>query len=177
MVCGIQIGGIFIRETKIRPVRAALFAALLPICAWISLPIADIAFTLQTFGIFLALFTLGGKWGCAAILVYLLLGCVGLPVFAGFQGGIGILAGVTGGFLWGFLACGLIYWAFEKLCKPIGAILGLLACYACGSLWFCLYAGETGFLAALVKCVVPYLIPDGIKLHLAWSVHRRLPGR
>ena len=74
--------------------------------------------TLQTFGIFLALFVLGGKWGSVSILVYLLLGLAGAPVFAAFQGGIGTLVGITGGYLWGFLLTGLSYWAFEKLCKP-----------------------------------------------------------
>ncbi len=133
-----------------------------------------ITFTMQTFGVFLALFTLGGKWGCAAITVYLLLGTAGLPVFSGFQGGIGVLAGATGGFLWGFLAGGLVYWGFEKLCKPIGALLGLAACYACGSLWFCLFAGEAGVGAALLSCVVPYLIPDLGKLTLAATLAQRL---
>ena len=65
--------------------RAALFAALLSVCAWLSLPVLDVAITLQTFGIFLALFVLGGKWGTVSIGVYLLLGLAGAPVFSGFQ--------------------------------------------------------------------------------------------
>lgn len=135
---------------------------------------ADIAFTLQTFGVFLALFVLGGKWGTAAIGVYLMLGAAGLPVFTGFRGGFGTLLGFTGGFLWGFLLTGLVYWSFEKLCKPLGSILGLACCYLCGSVWFCLYAGGAGFFAALVKCVIPYLIPDLGKLYLAMIVARRM---
>ena len=144
------------------------------VSAWISIPFGYIAFTLQTFAVMLALFTLGGKWGTASICVYLLLGAVGLPVFAGFQGGLGTLLGVTGGFLWGFAAAGLIYWGFEKLCKPIGAILGLLACYALGTAWFCLYSGEAGFTAALASCVIPYVIPDLGKMYLAWICGRRI---
>ena len=144
------------------------------VSAWISIPFGYIAFTLQTFAVMLALFTLGGKWGTASICVYLLLGAVGLPVFAGFQGGLGTLLGVTGGFLWGFAAAGLIYWGFEKLCKPIGAILGSLACYALGTAWFCLYSGEAGFTAALASCVIPYVIPDLGKLYLAWICGRRI---
>jgi biotin transport system substrate-specific component len=81
---------------------AAFFAALITVCSWISLPVADIAFTMQTFGVFLALGLLGGKWGSVAIAIYLLLGAVGMPVFSGFRGGVGMLAGVTGGYLWGF---------------------------------------------------------------------------
>ena len=77
--------------------RAALFAALTAICAWISIPVADIGFTMQTFGVFLTLGVLGGKWGTVSILIYLLLGAVGMPVFSGFRGGMGMLLGVTGG--------------------------------------------------------------------------------
>ena len=70
--------------------RAALFAALIAICSWLAIPTA-VPFTLQTFAVFLALGVLGGKLGTLTVAVYLLLGAVGLPVFAGFQGGLGAL--------------------------------------------------------------------------------------
>ena len=155
-------------------VRCALFAALLAVCAWLSVPIGDIAFTMQTFGVFLALGVLGGKWGSISILIYLALGAVGMPVFAGFRGGPGGLRGVTGGYIWGFLATGLVYWGLEKLNKPLAMGLGLVACYVCGCLWFSVYAGGAGFVGAMVKCVVPYLIPDLCKLVLAERLARRL---
>lgn len=154
-----------------------MFAALLAICAWISIPVADIAFTMQTFGVFLVLEVLGGKWGTAAIGVYLLLGTVGMPVFSGFQGGIGTLLGVTGGYLWGFLATGLIYWALEKRCNCLAPIAGLLGCYLCGSFWFSIYAGSAGFWAGAMKCVIPYLLPDLAKLSLAKLLGKRLRAR
>ena len=78
-------------------VLSGLFAALLALCGWISLPLGSLRFTLQTFGLLLALLTLGGKWGSVTVLVYLALGAMGLPVFSGFQGGIGVLLGPTGG--------------------------------------------------------------------------------
>ena len=155
-------------------VLCALFASLTAICAWLSVPVPDIAFTMQTFAVFLSLGILGGKWGTASIGIYLLLGAVGLPVFSGFQGGFGTLLGVTGGFLWGFLVCGLVYWSLEKLCKPIGIFLGMLSCYFCGCIWFSVYAGGAGFLAAAVKCVVPYLIPDAVKITLAALLANRI---
>lgn len=154
-------------------VRCAMFAALTAVCAWIALPLGDTAFTLQTLAVFLSLGVLGGKWGTVSILIYLTLGAAGMPVFAGFRGGLGALLGVTGGYLWGFLLSGLIYWGFEKLCKPIGIVLGLLACYGCGCIWFSVYAGS-GSLWAAVKCVIPYLIPDAVKLYLAYFLSRRL---
>ena len=155
-------------------VLCSLFAGITCLCAWLSVPALDIAFTMQTFAVFLTLGVLGGKWGTVSIGIYLLLGAVGLPVFSGFQGGPGVLLGVTGGFLWGFLVSGLVYWALEGLSKPAAMGAGLLACYLCGCLWFRAWAGETGFWLAAAKCVLPYLIPDGAKLILAFTLSRRL---
>ena len=164
--------------------QCGLFAALLSVCAWLSLPIADIAFTLQTFGVLLTLALLGGKKGTLSIFLYLLLGAVGLPVFTGFQGGIGVLLGPTGGYLVGFLFSGLAYWLLcgilntGKTGSLMGMIFGLLVCYLVGSFWFwMLYLSQgspIGFAAVLAKCVVPYLIPDGIKLAAAWLLSHRL---
>jgi biotin transport system substrate-specific component len=143
------------------------------VCAWISIPFGYIAFTLQTFAVMLALFTLGGKWGTASIWVYLLLGAVGLPVFSGFRGGIGMLLSVSGGFLWGFLLSGLTYRALERWGKLPALVVSLPVCYLCGCLWFGLYAGGgLGFIIA--RCVLPYLIPDFLKLWLAWGLARRI---
>ena len=155
-------------------VRCALFAALMAVCAWLSVPVGDIAFTMQTFGVFLALGVLGGKWGTVSILIYLALGAMGMPVFSGFRGGFGVLLGVTGGYIWGFLATGLVYWGLEKLHKPLALGLGLGACYLCGCLWVSVYAGGAGFAAAVLKCVIPYLIPDLCKLVLAVKLAKRL---
>lgn len=156
----------------------ALFAALLCLCAWISVPAGDIAFTLQTFGVFLTLGLLGGKRGTAAIGVYLLLGIVGLPVFSGFRGGIGVLLGTTGGYILGFLALGLVYWLLApRLPQSLAMIAGLLVCYLFGTVWFCtvyLDGGSMGFAAAAAKCVLPYLLPDGLKLGLALLLTRKL---
>ena len=154
-------------------VRSSAFAALIAVCSWISIPVPDIAFTLQTLAIFLTLGLLGGKRGFAPILIYLLLGAAGMPVFSGFQGGLGILAGVTGGYLWGFLAAALVYRLLERFGKLPAMIAGQTVCYLCGSLWFYLYAGG-GLWLILIRCVFPYLIPDAIKIALAYTLSRRL---
>ena len=91
----------------------AMFAVIMAVCSWISVPYVA-PFTLQTFGVFLAVGVLGGKRGTLAVLVYILLGCVGLPVFAGFTGGIGILLGSTGGYIVGFVFLALVMWAMER---------------------------------------------------------------
>lgn len=161
----------------------ALFAVLIAICSWISIPTA-VPFTLQTFGVFLAVSVLGGKFGTLAVLVYILLGCAGVPVFAGFTGGIGILASNTGGYIVGFLAMALIIWALEKpACgrawlQLLSMVLGLAACYAFGTVWFMIvYAGNSGsvgLVTVLGWCVIPFIIPDLIKLAAAFTVGKNL---
>lgn len=162
-------------------VLCAMFGALLTVCAWIAVPIGDAMVTMQTFGVFMTLGVLGGKRGAAAILVYLLLGAVGLPVFSGFRGGLGALLGATGGYIVGFLACAMVYWLVTALLPKgslLGMVLGLGACYAFGTAWFyALYVrggGSIGLGAVLLKCVVPYLLPDGIKLMLAAVLSQRI---
>ena len=152
---------------------SSLFAAMLAVCAWICIPLGDTVLTLQTFGVFLALLLLGGKWGSLSIFLYLLLGAAGLPVFSGFRGGLGAILGVTGGFLWGFLAMGLIYWLLARFGKFPALLAGLAVCYGCGCLWFSVYAGG-GLGLILLRCVVPYLLPDALKLWLAVTLSRRL---
>lgn len=158
-----------------------LFAALLTLCAWISVPGAGVVFTLQTFGVALTLLLLGGKRGSITVLVYLLLGAVGLPVFTGFQGGIGTLLNVTGGYIVGFLVWALLYWlitAFAPQKRVMAMVAGLLVCYTFGTLWFySLYLQGDPALslgAFLLKCLVPYLLPDAVKLSLAFLLASRL---
>jgi len=154
-------------------VLSSLFASLIAICAWISIPIPPLSFTLQTFGVLLALGILGGKWGSVTILVYLLMGLVGLPVFANFRGGAAALLDATGGFLWGFFLGGIAYWLLERWEKLPAMAAFLLITYACGSWWFARWAGS-GIGIALLTCVVPYLIPDAIKLALAYTMSKRI---
>lgn len=161
----------------------ALFAALIAVCAWISIP-ATVPFTLQTFAIFAALGLLGGKRGTVAVAVYLLLGAIGVPVFAGFQGGLGALLGTTGGYLLGFLLTALIVWGMEARFGSkagvflLSAVLGMLVCYAFGTAWYLVvYARTKGAISlatALGWCVVPFLIPDAVKIALAVLLRGRL---
>lgn len=161
----------------------ALFAVLTAICSWISIP-TMIPFTLQTFAVFLAVGVLGGKRGTLAVVVYILLGAVGVPVFAGFQGGLGILLGNTGGYIIGFLFTALLMWGMEVLLGrklwvlAVSMVLGLIVCYAFGTAWFMVvYARNTaavGLATALGWCVIPYIIPDLVKIALALALTRTL---
>lgn len=164
-------------------VYTALAAVLMAICSWISIP-TTVPFTMQTFAVFCILSMLGGKRGTAAIAVYLLLGAVGVPVFAEFTSGIGILLGTTGGYMVGFILTGLIYWLSTSIFgkKPwveaVFLLLGLVLCYAFGTAWFMLVYARTaepvGILTALSWCVFPFVIPDIAKLALALLVSRRV---
>ena len=162
--------------------HCALFAALMAVCAWISVPLGSMTFTLQTFGVFLALLTLGGKRGTIAIFVYLCLGAVGLPVFSGFRGGMGMFFGATGGYLWGFLAAALLYWlltaVFGAKGRIVSVILGLLLCYACGAGWMAFVMldewGSVSTAEVLTAFILPYLLPDGFKIFLAFLLSARL---
>ncbi|WP_298483674.1 biotin transporter BioY [uncultured Ruminococcus sp.] len=167
-------------------VQIALFAAIMAVCSWIQIPMT-VPFTLQTFAIFCALGTLGGKSGSISVLVYIVLGAVGVPVFAGFSGGMGVLMGTTGGYIIGFLFTALLYWAIthffgEKLpVMIIAMVLGLLVCYAFGTAWFMIvYAnanGAVGLITALGWCVFPFIIPDLVKIALAILIAKRIPKR
>ena len=155
--------------------RCGVLAAVLAVCAWLSVPLGDQAVSLQSFGVFLALGLLGGRDGTVTVLVYLLLGAAGVPVFSGFRGGFSVLLGPTGGYLWGFLGACVLYWVLEKRLKPwLNMVLGMLLCYACGTAWYyCMFApGAIG--PVLMLCVVPYLLPDAIKIFFSLTVTQRL---
>ncbi|MBR5375770.1 MAG: biotin transporter BioY [Lachnospiraceae bacterium] len=164
-------------------VYIGIFAALITICSWISIPMT-VPFTLQTFAVFLAVLLLGGRRGVISVLIYILLGIVGVPVFSGFRGGPGVLLGPTGGYILGFVATALIMWAFEKiktehktLIPVISMLLGLLACYTFGTAWFSvIYNNGTDTPASVPMilgwCVIPFIIPDLIKILLAFLISR-----
>ena len=173
-----------LHEKTLNLILIALMAALMAVCSWISIPAAEAPFTLQTFAVFTAIGLLGGRRGTIAVAVYILLGAVGLPVFAGFTGGPGRLLGTTGGYIIGFLFSALVMWCTEKLlgaklpALTIAMVLGLITCYAFGTAWFVLVytstKGAVGILTALGWCVFPYIIPDLIKIALAAIVITKL---
>lgn len=162
-----------------------IFAALITLCSWISIPMT-IPITLQTFAVFMAAGLLGTKRAALTVLLYIMMAAAGLPVLSGFRGGIGALMGPTGGYVIGFVFTALITGSTVGRLGRRPAIMlismtaGALVCYAFGTLWFvCVYAagsGNMGFVSALSLCVLPYLIPDAVKMILAVIVIGRLDG-
>lgn len=167
------------RNQTYRIVYTGIFAVLLMICSWLSIPFL-IPITLQTFGVFLTILCLGGKQGTWTILIYLLLGAVGIPAFSGFGAGFGYLLGNTGGYILGFVFIGLSAWLFETLFKKnlliqiSSIVLGLMICYAFGTFWFVFVSGSSSIIAALSICVFPFIIPDLLKLAMACLICKRL---
>lgn len=159
--------------------RCGIMIGVLALCGWLSVPVLGVPVTLQSFAVFFALFRLGGKWGTAAVAGYLCLGAVGVPVFSGFGGGFGVLLSPTGGYLWGFLLGGLMYWlltrVFGSKCSLISSYLGLLLCYLCGTVWFSVGFGNGKDLwQTLLITVFPFFLPDVAKILLAYALSKRL---
>lgn len=166
--------------------RIAMVAALVAVCAWINIP-GPVPYTLQTFAVCMAAGLLGSKKSAVSVLVYIIIGAVGLPVFSGGRSGIGTLLGETGGYIVGFLpmawTLGKVY---EKNRRSIlihmgGMALGLCSCYLCGTLWSVfVYVSKDPSAGAYIiaaKYVLPFVIPDIFKLLLADFMVRALKKR
>ena len=148
-----------------------MFTALIVVCSQLSIPMpAGVPMTLQTFIIPLAGIVLGAKRGTIAACIYLLLGAVGLPVFAGFTGGIGILFGITGGFLLSFALqaffAGLGSRSDHKVKTAAGLIIGAVLNYIVGMIMFAALT-DTGMGYAFTACVLPFIPTSVIKIVLA----------
>lgn len=156
-------------------ITCSLFAALTAACSYIfiPLPFSPVPMNLALLPLFVAGALTGARNGLIAAVVYVLLGAIGLPVFNGGTGGLAVLAGPTGGYIVGYLACAYLS---GKIKNPAGMIAGLLSCYTLGTLWFSFLTG-TGIIAALALCVVPFLIGDGLKIAAATALVSRLKGR
>lgn len=156
-------------------VHCSVCAGLMAVCAWLAVPVGDTVITMQTFALFFTLAALGGSRGVVVCAVYLLLGAIGLPVFSGFQGGFGVLLGPTGGYLWGFLPAAVVYRLTEKrLSMWLGMTAALLMCYLCGSLWFYYAYTDGGLWLVILRCVIPCILPDALKMLLALTLQKRL---
>ncbi len=142
----------------------ALFTAVIVVCTFVSIPIpGGVPVTLQTLAIAASGYVLGAKKGVSSVIIYIMLGLVGIPVFSGFNSGLGALVGFTGGFIYGFiplaLMCGLAHKFTAFYLKIAMGIAGLLACHALGAMQYAALA-NIDFYASVMLVSVPYLIKD-----------------
>lgn len=164
---------------------SALFVAVIAICSWISIPIPGtmVPINLGTFGVIMTGYVLGKKNGVISVLIFLLLGAIGLPVFHGFTGGLGILTGPTGGFLIGYIALAFCSGiandlnAKSSINKQVSYILcvllGEIILYSAGVMYF-MTLTKASLATALLACVLPFLIGDGVKMFFAYVVSARV---
>ena len=153
---------------------SALCTVFLVLSAWITVPSA-VPFTMQTFAVAFFSAFLGAKSTVMAITSYILLGIFGLPVFSGFQSGAATIFGATGGYTLGFIPFSMIAGTlYKKLGKSFisaffSMLSGLIACYIAGTLWYAfIYLDNfSGIKYILSVCVLPFIIPDILKLSLA----------
>jgi len=153
-------------------ILAALFTAIICAVAPFSLAIGPIPLTFATLVIYLVAGVLGWKYGVLSVILYVLMGAIGLPVFTNFEGGFHKIAGVTGGYIIGYIPCvlatGLITEAFKKKlwAYVFGMLIGTILLYTCGTAWFMLQTGST-LAVSLALCVIPFLIGDTLKMLIA----------
>jgi len=157
----------------------ALFSAVLCAVSPFSINIGPIPLSFATLAIYLAAGTLNWKYGTLSVLIYVMLGAFGLPVFSGFGAGFQKIAGPTGGFIIGYIPLALVTGFSAKhldnnrwLFIP-GMAIGTILLYTCGVLWFMIQA-KTSLIAALMACVVPFLIGDTIKIIIAFIITPQL---
>lgn len=174
------------KTTTYQLIVTALFAAIMCIAGPLSVPIGPVPISLTNLVIYIAVFLLGTKTGTLSYVIYLLLGAVGLPVFSGYAGGLGKLAGPTGGYLIGFipmaLICGIVVKMWGTQSKTnyvllfVGMALATIVAYALGTAWF-VYQMQVDVWYALTICVFPFLIGDAAKIIIAILLGSNLKKR
>lgn len=162
-------------------VYIGMFTALLAVLAQVSIPMpSGVPITLQTFAVALTGVVLSWQLGLASMGIYILLGAIGVPVFAGFSGGVQVLVSYTGGFIWGFI--GLIIFsgiAANKKSKILGialALIGLFICHVLGVLQFSFVMGM-GIKESIFMASLPYVIKDVISVILAYVIGKQIRNR
>ena len=150
----------------------ALMAALICIVSPFTIPIGPVPIGFANMVIFLAVILLGWKRGTLSVLIFELIGFVGVPVFSGFTGGAGKLLGPTGGYIVGYVIMAVIAGIIiekakgKKLLWLLAMVIGTVVLYAFGTVWFAYQAGITVW-AALTMAVIPFIPGDIIKIIIA----------
>lgn len=160
----------------------ALMAAFICIAAPFVIPVGAVPLSLATLAVYLSGALLGSKKGTAAVLIYLLIGAVGLPVYSGFTAGFGQLFGITGGFLIGYVPCAFLTGLLSDIFQgklwgiALGMAVGTLSCYLFGAVWYIVLT-DVDFIAAVMICVVPFIPTDMLKIAAACAISVPLKKR
>ncbi len=158
-------------------VLASLMAALTAVGAYIHVPIGPVPIVLSTLFVLLSGLLLGSRWGLASMCLYLLVGAIGMPVFAGGKGGIAHFLGPTGGYLFGYvLASWLTGFIAERsrgilILEILSVLMGSLAIYSLGVPWLKMVTHMSWFKTFMVG-MIPFLIGDAVKASVALILAR-----
>lgn len=148
--------------------RIALFSAILCVISPFTIPVGVVPISLATLGVYFAAAVLEPMSATLSVLIYVLLGAVGLPVFSGLRGGVSVIAGPTGGFIVGYIVCAflaslLIHKYKNKALAPVWFIIATAVLYIIGTVWFMVVMKQS-LAAAIGACVLPFLIGDAVKI-------------
>ncbi len=157
---------------------SAIFVALIIVCAQIVIPLpSGVPLTLQTFAIALTGYCLKTVRSFIIILVYILLGVTGVPVFSSLHGGLGVITGYSGGFIIGFIPlaimCSLAGKVKLKSVKIAFSLIGIVLCHLIGTIYFSFYT-NTSVVKAVITSSLPYIFKDIILMLLAYIISRRI---
>lgn len=167
------------RHTAGELVLAALLTAMIAICSQISLPIPPVPASMSVFAVLLCGAVLGPAWGTLAVAAYVIMGAIGLPVFAGFRAGPNVLFGTTGGYLAGYILSAAAVGIFSRRLPRTAAwtfaamALSLPLCYLPGALWMMLIT-RVNWLTAVVSGILVFIPGDLVKAFLAALLAVRL---
>lgn len=164
-------------------VLMSIMAALICVLAPVAIPVGTIPITLATFVIYITAALLGPKRGTFSTLLYIAIGIIGVPVFSAYRSGFGVVLGATGGYIIGYIPLAFISGLFvyhnkkNFILYPLGMIIGTLALYTVGTIWYMILM-DSSLLESLLACVVPFLLFDIIKIIIAsvtvYLIHQRI---
>lgn len=164
-------------------VLISIMAALICVLAPVAIPVGAIPITLATFVIYITAALLGPKRGTISIVLYIAIGMIGVPVFSAYRSGFGVVLGATGGYIIGYIPLAFLSGLFvyhnksKFIFYPLGMIIGTIALYAVGTIWYMLVM-DSGLVESLLACVVPFLLFDLIKIIIAsltvYLIHQRI---
>lgn len=164
-------------------VLISVMAALICVLAPVAIPVGTIPITLATFVIYITAALLGPKKGTFAILLYIVIGIIGVPVFSAYRSGFGVVLGATGGYIIGYVPLAfisglLVYYNKKRfILYPLGMIMGTIALYTVGTIWYMVLM-DSGLVESLLACVVPFLLFDLVKIIIAsitvYLIHQKI---
>ena len=152
-----------------------ILAAIICLVSPFSFPLGAIPISLSTCAIYIAACMVDVKISVSSVIIYILLGAAGLPVFSHFNGGLHMISGVTGGYIIGYIPCALITgllikrFGNKKFMYPVSMIFGTIACYITGTAWYMVQT-NSNIISAVAVCILPFLIGDAVKISAASAI-------